>query len=85
MHALLEKHGYQLLDHIDGSSREVACMAIHIVFIMEKISAGYALERIPDCLTVRASFINQYFNFRSRRHSGFTIKRGDIASAGNVD
>jgi len=35
-------------------------MAIRTVFIMEKISAGYALERIPDCLTIRASFIMKW-------------------------
>jgi len=85
LHTRLQKHGYVLLNSSDGTSKTIACTAIRVVFIMEKTSAGYSLSDIPNCMAVRKSFLNQYFNLRSKRHSSYRIKKGPIVRYKKVD
>lgn len=78
-------HGYTLLDKLPATAKDIACLAVKSIFIMEKMKARYPLGRIPECLSKRKEFINQYFNFRTRNLSRYRIEIGPIATADSVE
>jgi hypothetical protein len=77
-------HGFALLDKFPAAANDIACLAIKCVFVMEKMKAGYPLDSIPDCLSKRKEFINQYYDFRTRMLSRYRIETGPIATASSV-
>lgn len=85
LHALLERHDVALIDGAASGAKGIACLAAKCIFILEKLQAGYALHQIPECLTRRQTFINQYFNLRTRRHDRYRIAQGPIATAASID
>lgn len=86
LHTLLERHhDFALLNGTASGSKGTACLAAKCIFILEKLQAGYALHQIPECLSRRQTFINQYFNFRTRRHDRYRIAQGPIATAVSID
>lgn len=73
LHSVLQSyHGFTLLDNLSSTAKGVACLAAKCVFIMEKMKSGYQLARIPECLSKRKEFINQYYNFRTINNRGQT-------------
>lgn len=85
LHSTLQKdHGFTLLDKLSATTKEIACLATKSVFILEKMKAGYPMARIPECLSKRKEFINQYYNFRTRKHYRYRIGTGPIATASSV-
>lgn len=85
LHSVLESYcGFTLLEKLSAASRGIACLAAKCIFIMEKMKAGYPLERIPECLSKQKEFINQYHSFRITRLSRYRIEVGPIASAHSV-
>lgn len=85
LHSVLESYcGFTLLEKMSATIKGVACLAAKCVFIMEKMKAGYPLERIPGCLSKQKEFINQYHSLRTTKLSRYRIEIGPIASAKSV-